>query len=77
MTDAEHAALDRIMLNSYVRRADWRTLRDAVAERDGLQARVAALRAELMTERRLSGTVAQWLEGSTGAKVQIVTIGET
>lgn len=64
MTPDERAALDRIMLNSYVRRDDWRTLRDAVQERDALQARLDAAVAELMAERRLAASLGVWLEGS-------------
>lgn len=76
MTDTERAALDRIMLNSYVRRDDWRTLRDAVAERDLLQARLDRAVADLMAERRLAGSLAQYLTASGGVQVQIVTIGD-
>ena len=39
MTDTERAALDRIMLAGQTRA--WRTLRDAIRERDELRARVA------------------------------------
>lgn len=72
MTPDEHEALNRVMLTGMT--TDWHTLSRAVRERDELQARLDRAVADLMAERRLAGSLALWLEGSTGAKVQIVTI---